>query len=82
MPLAVLGLGSNIQRRHHLTRALDALATLADPAPLRLSPVYESPAVGFEDDRPFYNLVVAFETELSLGLFAKTNAVEVLTYAA
>ncbi len=65
MPLAVLGLGSNIQRQHHLTRALDALAILAAPAPLRLSPVYESPAVGFEDDRPFYNLVVAFETELS-----------------
>jgi 2-amino-4-hydroxy-6-hydroxymethyldihydropteridine diphosphokinase len=65
MPLAVLGLGSNIHRQHHLTRALDALATLAAPAPLRLSPVYESPAVGFEDDRPFYNLVVAFETELS-----------------
>jgi len=65
MPLVVLGLGSNIQRRHHLVRALDALAALADPSPLQLSRVFESPAVDFDDDRPFYNLVVAFETELS-----------------
>ncbi|OLO02846.1 MULTISPECIES: 2-amino-4-hydroxy-6-hydroxymethyldihydropteridine diphosphokinase [Salinicola] len=63
MPLVVLGLGSNIRRHYHLTRALDALATLAGPAPLQLSRVFESQAVGFDDDRPFYNLVAAFETE-------------------
>ncbi|WP_110602486.1 2-amino-4-hydroxy-6-hydroxymethyldihydropteridine diphosphokinase [Salinicola lusitanus] len=65
MPLVALGLGSNIRRQHHLTRALEALESLAAPHPLQLSRVFESPAVGFDDERPFYNMVVAFETELS-----------------
>ncbi|WP_110655267.1 2-amino-4-hydroxy-6-hydroxymethyldihydropteridine diphosphokinase [Salinicola halimionae] len=65
MALVVLGLGSNIQRQRHLCRALDALTELAGKESLRCSRVFESPAVGFDDDRPFYNLIVAFDTELS-----------------
>ncbi|KAA0016122.1 2-amino-4-hydroxy-6-hydroxymethyldihydropteridine diphosphokinase [Salinicola corii] len=65
MPLVALGLGSNIQRQQHLTRALEALEALATPYPLQLSRVFESPAVDFDDERPFYNMIVAFETELS-----------------
>lgn len=67
MALVVLGLGSNLQRQRHLRRALDALAELAGGSPLQISRVFESPAVGFDDDRPFYNLVVAFDTELPPG---------------
>lgn len=65
MALAVLGLGSSIERDYHLTRALNALCALAAPRPLRRSRVFESPPVGFEDSRHFLNLVVAFETSLS-----------------
>ncbi|WP_110667180.1 2-amino-4-hydroxy-6-hydroxymethyldihydropteridine diphosphokinase [Salinicola halophilus] len=64
MALAVLGLGSNIARERHLGRALEALESLAAPQPLLRSRVFESPPVGFEDPRHFYNLVVAFETSL------------------
>ncbi|WP_110686126.1 2-amino-4-hydroxy-6-hydroxymethyldihydropteridine diphosphokinase [Salinicola aestuarinus] len=64
MALAVLGLGSNIARERHLGRAIEALAQLAAPEPVSHSRVFESPPVGFEDARHFYNLVVAFETPL------------------
>lgn len=77
MALVVLGLGSNIRRRHHLTRALDALSDLAGHESLKLSRVFESPAVGFDDDRPFYNLIAAFETELSpVAINARCKAIE------
>ncbi|WP_251977820.1 2-amino-4-hydroxy-6-hydroxymethyldihydropteridine diphosphokinase [Salinicola avicenniae] len=77
MPLAVLGLGSNIARHHHLTRALDALQTLAGDSSLAISRVFESPPVGFDDPRTFYNLVVAFETALPPGtLERRCKAIE------
>lgn len=77
MALAVFGLGSNIERERHLSRALDALATLAAPATLQTSRVFESPPVGFEDERRFFNLVVALETELApTVLNARCKAIE------
>lgn len=77
MPLVVLGLGSNIQRRQHLTRALDALSPLAAHGSLKISRVFESPAVGFDDDRPFYNLIAAFETDLSpAAITGRCKAIE------
>lgn len=56
-------MGSNQQPRKHVAMALDALNALFSP--LELSPVYESIAVGLEGDN-FFNLVVGFDTELSL----------------
>lgn len=62
-----LSLGSNIDRQHNIHSGLDALAERFGE--LRLSPVYESEAVGFKGS-PFFNLVVALHTELSVGELA------------
>lgn len=58
-----IGIGSNIEPERHIVAALDALA--AAHGELLVSPVYESEAIGFSGP-PFLNLVVAFDTELSL----------------
>lgn len=69
-----LSLGSNIDRERHIRAALDALAEAFGT--LRLSPVYESEAVGFAGEN-FYNLVVVVETNLAVGeLAAKLRAIE------
>jgi len=54
-----VGLGSNISPRRNLNAALPRLA--ARFGDLRISPVYECQAVGFDGD-PFLNLVIAFST--------------------
>lgn len=59
-----LSLGSNIDAEKNITAALDALH--ADFGELIISSVFESEAVGFSGDN-FYNLVVAIDTELSVG---------------
>ncbi|AYC31320.1 2-amino-4-hydroxy-6-hydroxymethyldihydropteridine diphosphokinase [Pseudomonas cavernae] len=58
-----LGLGSNSEREPHLRAGLDALAGFLHD--LRCSPVFESQAVGIKSG-PFYNLVVAAQTDLPL----------------
>lgn len=63
-----LGIGSNIDARLHLSMALDALTERFGR--LRLSPVYESEAVGFVGDN-FLNLVAALETRLPLAELAR-----------
>ena len=64
MPRVYLGLGSNIEREHHICAALRALEAAFDL--LLVSPVYESEAVGFAGSN-FYNLVVGIDTELPVG---------------
>lgn len=59
-----LGLGSNRDRSRNLRSGLESLEALGDE--LMLSPVYESPAVGFVGS-PFFNLVVGMVTELSVA---------------
>ncbi|MDX1298275.1 MAG: 2-amino-4-hydroxy-6-hydroxymethyldihydropteridine diphosphokinase [Pseudomonas sp.] len=59
-----LGLGSNIEREAHLCAGLEALADLLRE--MRCSPVFESQAVGIKSG-PFFNLVVAGYSELSLA---------------
>jgi 2-amino-4-hydroxy-6-hydroxymethyldihydropteridine diphosphokinase len=59
-----VGLGSNIEPRPNLCAALPRLA--ARFGPLRVSPVYQCEAVGFDGD-PFLNLVVGFTTTEPLG---------------
>jgi len=56
-----VSIGSNIEREKHVLAALQGLSEQFGR--LRVSPVYETPAEGFDGD-PFYNLVAGFETEL------------------
>lgn len=55
-----VSVGSNVDRERHIALALELLR--ARFGELQLSSVYESASVGFEGD-PFFNLVVAFETD-------------------
>ncbi len=59
----LVGIGSNLNREVGLRAALDGLAGWFGE--LALSPVYESPAVGFNGS-PFLNMVVGFDTDLPL----------------
>lgn len=69
-----LSLGSNINRQHNITSALNALA--AHFGEVVISPVYESEAVGF-DGSPFFNLVAMIHTTLSVGELVNTlHAIE------
>lgn len=64
-----VSIGSNVDKRHHIEAGLRDLRR--GFGELRLSPVYESRAVGFEGDN-FYNLVAAFDTALSLEEVSRT----------
>ncbi len=59
-----IGAGSNVEPERHLRAAVTALAERYGV--LRLSPVYRNSAVGFAGD-DFLNLVIAFDTDDSLG---------------
>lgn len=59
-----VSIGSNIDREHYITAALDALA--GQFGDLVISSVYESEAVGF-DGEPFLNLVVAISTVMTVA---------------
>lgn len=63
MTQLALSLGSNIEREKHLQFAIEGLTELLGE--LRVSPVYETRAVGF-DGPDFYNLVVLAETDRPL----------------
>ena len=63
-----VSIGSNINREEYICYALDLLQENFEK--LLCSPVYESVAVGFEGEN-FYNLVVRFNTNLSLEELAK-----------
>ncbi|MFY0991379.1 2-amino-4-hydroxy-6-hydroxymethyldihydropteridine diphosphokinase [Halomonas sp. C05BenzN] len=60
-----VSIGSNIDRDRHVRTCLDALA--ATFGELEVSRVFESEPVGFEDGRNFYNLVVAFDSDWTVG---------------
>jgi 2-amino-4-hydroxy-6-hydroxymethyldihydropteridine diphosphokinase len=61
---AYLGLGSNMGDRLRYLR--DAVATLAEVGPTRVSPVYETAPVGGPDDQgPYLNLAVELRTDRS-----------------
>lgn len=55
-----VGVGSNVDREASLAKGLRALR--AAFGAVRVSSVWDSPAVGFDGD-PFLNLVVAFDTD-------------------
>ena len=54
-----ISIGSNIDRERNIRAAIAALRTKFGE--IKLSPVYETEAIGFSGD-PFYNLVVGIET--------------------
>lgn len=62
MPRVYVSIGSNIEREKNIRGAVHALRNRFGT--LLISSVYETTAVGFEGD-PFYNLVLAFDTDLS-----------------
>lgn len=67
MPRIYLGLGSNIDREHHIRTALAVLAQCYGN--LIISPVYESESVGFQGDH-FLNLVVGIDADASVAQIA------------
>ncbi len=69
MTQVYVSVGSNQQARKYVPKALDLIR--ASFAPIDLSRVYESVAVGFDGEN-FLNLVVGFETDLSLQELAET----------
>lgn len=74
MPQVYIGVGSNIEPREHVAAALDRLTGLYGE--LRLSPVYESEAIGFEG-APFLNMVVGLDTDQPLpALLAQLRHIE------
>jgi 2-amino-4-hydroxy-6-hydroxymethyldihydropteridine diphosphokinase len=74
MPLVALSLGSNINPSFNIRQAVVTLR--ANYPDLKLSPVYESEAVGFTGDN-FLNLVATFATDESLDrLTERCRAVE------
>jgi 2-amino-4-hydroxy-6-hydroxymethyldihydropteridine diphosphokinase len=62
MPTVYVSIGSNIERELNIRAGVAELK--AHFGALTLSRVYEAAAVGF-DGEPFYNLIAAFETQLS-----------------
>jgi 2-amino-4-hydroxy-6-hydroxymethyldihydropteridine diphosphokinase len=68
MAYVYVGIGSNRERDRNIRGGLTALKTHFNE--LTISSVYESESVGFEGDS-FYNLVVGFETQLSVGELSK-----------
>ena len=71
MPRVFVGIGSNIEREANVRAGVTELRACFGE--LQLSSVYESEAVGF-DGEPFYNLVAAFDTEMSVDKVMATLA--------
>ncbi|MCC5827420.1 2-amino-4-hydroxy-6-hydroxymethyldihydropteridine diphosphokinase [Alkalimonas sp.] len=63
MAFILISIGSNIEREQHIRAAIRELQQALGA--LHISSVYESEAVGFDGD-PFYNLVVAAHTDLTV----------------
>jgi 2-amino-4-hydroxy-6-hydroxymethyldihydropteridine diphosphokinase len=74
MTQVYVGIGSNIDREANIRRGIELLQKAFGP--LIISPVYESPAVGFAGD-DFYNLVAGFDTSLDpRALIQALHAIE------
>jgi 2-amino-4-hydroxy-6-hydroxymethyldihydropteridine diphosphokinase len=68
MTLAYVGIGSNIDKHSNIEQAIQALSRL--DSDIRLSPIYESPSLGFEGPS-FFNLIVELTPSLSLIEFSQ-----------
>ncbi len=78
MPLAYLGLGSNIGNRiGYIRRSLVALSRLPKTKVTKVSSLYETEPYGKKEQPWFINIVVEVSTELSpLELFKKCKSIE------
>ncbi|MEI6745616.1 MAG: 2-amino-4-hydroxy-6-hydroxymethyldihydropteridine diphosphokinase [Methylococcaceae bacterium] len=63
MPQCYVSVGSNIDKAKNIDAGLNSLREMFGE--LSVSPIYETAAVGFDGDN-FYNLVVGFESDLSV----------------
>ncbi len=68
MTQIVLSIGSNLEREKHICFAIARLGE--EFGGIEISPVYETQSVGF-DGPDFFNLVVVFDSELSLSALVK-----------
>jgi 2-amino-4-hydroxy-6-hydroxymethyldihydropteridine diphosphokinase len=80
MALVYIGIGSNIDKEHHVPAAIAELERLFGQ--LRVSPIFESVAVNCIGDNctgeNYYNLVVECETELTInGLMQLLKQLEI-----
>lgn len=74
----LLGIGSNLQRSHHIALALDALAR--EFGELDISRVFESEPVGITGAENFYNLVVGFYSDIDVAALSQwTKQLEAAT---
>lgn len=74
MARVVLGIGSNLNRRRHIQRGIEALRERFGQ--VDLSPVYRSESVGFQGPE-FFNLVAIIKTDLSVdALHAELRTIE------
>lgn len=75
---AILSLGSNTgDRATNLQNAIDAILDAPGIWGLSVSPVYETAPEGPDDGAPFYNAVLAVDTEMSgATLLERCHAVE------
>ena len=69
MAQVYLSLGTNLDRENNLYSGLNALESVFGT--LELSSLFESEAIGFIGS-PFYNMVVGFNTQLSIEQLSKT----------
>jgi 2-amino-4-hydroxy-6-hydroxymethyldihydropteridine diphosphokinase len=69
MPSVWISIGSNQERERSIRGAVASLRERFGA--LRLSPVFESPAVGFSG-QPFYNLVAGFDTAEGVASLNRT----------
>ncbi len=76
MTIVYLSLGTNLgDRLSHMNAALDSLPP--DVEITKRSPVYETPAWGYEDQGPFLNMAIEGQTELEpLALLARIKQLE------
>jgi 2-amino-4-hydroxy-6-hydroxymethyldihydropteridine diphosphokinase len=68
MPTGYISIGSNIEREKNIRSSLIALKKQFGK--LIVSSIYESEAVGFKGN-VFYNLIVAFDSNLDVKIIAK-----------
>lgn len=66
MTQAFIALGTNIEpRENHFIKALEMLTDHSEILIKKISSIYETDPVGYEDQADFLNMVVEVETELS-----------------